>query len=152
MIVSETDIPASGRIEDGVHILPVRVYWEDTDAGGIVYHASFIRFMERGRTEMLRSVGLDQASIRDAEGMVYVVRSMAIDFLLPGRFDLALKVFTSITRLGAASITLFQSVDHGAATLARATVKCACIGPDGKPVRAPARIQDAFTPMLKSDA
>lgn len=145
------DTPGSGRIQDGVHILPVRVYWEDTDAGGIVYHASYLRFMERGRTEMLRLLGLAQTDLRDEAGLLYVVRRMDIDFRQPGKFDLALAVHTSLTKLGAASLDLHQSVRHGEAILAEARVRCASIGRTGRPARAPGSVRAAFEPMLKRD-
>lgn len=146
-----TDNPEAGGIDNGVHILPVRVYWEDTDAGGIVYHASFIRFMERGRTETLRALGLEQGDLREKHGLLYVVRRMEIDFRAPGKFDLALGVHTSLTRLGAASLDLMQLVRHGGTILAEARVRCACIDAEGKPKRAPDGVRAAFTAMLKCD-
>jgi acyl-CoA thioester hydrolase len=145
------DVPLSGRIAEGVHILPVRVHWEDTDAGGIVYHASHIRFMERGRTEMLRVLGLDQTRLREDHGINYVVARIGIDYRAPGFFDMALRVLTTVVRLGAARLELRQVITHGETVLAEALVRCAGIGRDGKPCVAPADVRAAFAPMLKRD-
>src|SRR6187401_3714862 len=91
--------PIAGEIRDGRHILPVRVYYEDTDFSGIVYHASYLRFMERGRTNYLRLLGADQRALfgeveREAPGFAFVVRSMTIDFRKPARMDDVLEIMT----------------------------------------------------------
>lgn len=149
---AELDAPISGRIADGVHILPVRVHWEDTDAGGIVYHASFLRFMERGRSEMLRVLGLDQTALRTQHRLNYVVRRIEIDYKLPARFDMPLQVRTSADRLGAASLDLRQTITAEAETLTDAYVRCVSIDPEGKPLRAPDPVRSALEPMLKRNA
>lgn len=146
---SPDDEPLSGRIESGVHILPVRVHWEDTDAGGIVYHASHLRFMERGRSEMLRVLGLDQTELRDVHGINYVVARIEIDYRAPGLFDMALRVLTSVVRLGQARLELRQVITQRERVLAEAFVRCAGIGSDGKPKPAPESVRTLFAPMLK---
>ncbi|MCL4131251.1 UNVERIFIED_CONTAM: hypothetical protein GTU68_035452 [Idotea baltica] len=146
---NEIDAPLSGRIAQGVHIFPVRVHWEDTDAGGIVYHASYLRFIERGRSEMLRLLGLDQTILRAQHGLNYVVKHLEIDYRIPAVFDMALKVATKVTRLGGASLDLHQTVYHDMTELTVARVLCVGISPSGKPLRAPDTVRAAFEPMLK---
>lgn len=145
------DAPLSGRIADGVHILPIRVHWEDTDAGGIVYHASHIRFIERGRSEMLRVLGLDQVVLQREHGLNYIVTRIEIDYRAPGLFDMALRVLTSVIRIGHSRLELRQVIAEGERVLAEAVVRCAGIGPNGRPKPAPDFVRAAFAPMLKSD-
>src|SRR5688572_14778111 len=104
-----------GEIRDGRHHLPVRVYYEDTDFSGVVYHASYLRFMERGRTNYLRLLGADQRALFDAAaveapGFAFVVRSMSIDFRKPARMDDVLEIVTQTAEVKGASITLYQRV------------------------------------------
>ncbi len=126
----------------GTHVLPVRVYYEDTDAGGIVYHANYLRFMERGRTEMLRQMGHDLAAVRQASGVNWTVARLAIRYLKPARLDEPLEVVTRVAELRGASVDLIQQVRHadGQGTgglLTDATLTLACMGADGRPVRLP---------------
>src|ERR1041384_6036468 len=108
-----------GSIVGGRHTLAVRVYYEDTDFSGIVYHASYLRFMERGRTNYLRLIGADhralfEATEQEAPGFAFVVRSMAIDFLKPARMDDVLDIVTAPEDVKGASITLLQRCRRGA--------------------------------------
>jgi acyl-CoA thioester hydrolase len=100
----------SGVIEDGVHRIPVRVYYEDTDAGGIVYHANHLKFAERARTEMLRCLGLDHSTLRQRFGLTFAVRRCLADFRVPARLDDRLEVETRVARLGGASLDLIQNI------------------------------------------
>ena len=118
--------------------LPVRVYWEDTDAGGVVYHASYLRFMERGRTELLRDKGIDQGALQKDAGLIFVVSNMNIKFRVPAKIDDELTVETSVHELGGASLRLKQKVLRGADVLVEADVTCAVISREGKPSRIPA--------------
>ncbi|MBV1705074.1 MAG: tol-pal system-associated acyl-CoA thioesterase [Hyphomicrobiales bacterium] len=120
---------------DDAHRLEIRVYYEDTDFSGVVYHASHLRFMERGRTEFLRRLGLDQATLF-AEGLAFAVRSLAIDYLAPARMDDLLVVETKIAAAGGASLDMSQRIMRGGATLAEAAVKVTCLR-GGKPTRLP---------------
>src|SRR5262249_21009392 len=104
-----------GEIRDGRHVMPVRVYYEDTDFSGIVYHANYLRFMERGRSNYLRLIGADQRSLfaeaeREAPGFAFVVRSMTIDFLKAARMDDVLDVVTAYAEVKGASIVLDQRI------------------------------------------
>ena len=125
------------------HAFPVRVYYEDTDFSGVVYHAAYLRFMERGRTEMLRARGVDQgASLAGAAGerFGFAVRAMTIDFRRPARMDDLLTIETEGVEIGGASMELAQRVKRGDELLVAATVRIACVA-DGRPCRIPAAIR-----------
>ena len=100
--------PTSGRIAGGVHVLPLRIYYEDTDAAGIVYYANWLRFLERGRTELLRLLGQEHSALRDERGVNWVVRRCAIDYLKPARLDETIEVVTSCGDLRGASLDMIQ--------------------------------------------
>ena len=124
-------------MDDAGHSLTVRVYYEDTDFSGFVYHASYLRFMERGRTELLRSLAGDQSELhRDAQGLVFVVRRMSLDFLRPAIMDDLLTVATRTRELRGASMTLSQEVRRGGDVLVTADVTVACVR-DGRATRLP---------------
>jgi acyl-CoA thioester hydrolase len=124
------------------HRFPVRVYYEDTDFSGFVYHASYLRFLERGRTEWLRALGIEQSALAAAGpgAFGFVVRHMGIDFLKPARMDDLLIVETLARRIGGASLDLAQRLLRGADVLVGAEVRIGCVA-DGRPVRLPAAIQ-----------
>jgi acyl-CoA thioester hydrolase len=121
-----------GEIRDGRHVMAVRVYYEDTDFSGIVYHANYLRFMERGRTNFLRLLGLDQRGLfeeaeREAPGFAFVVRSMTLEFLKPARMNDVLTVTTAPAEIKGASISLHQTVTRGDDLLVEAQVRVAFI-------------------------
>ena len=127
-----------GRIEGDKHVLPVRVYFEDTDFAGVVYHANFLKFCERGRTDFVRLLGIHHqrlAKPEEGEASVFVVRRVEIDYLKPGRLDDVLEVVTRCTEIGGASLTLSQEVLRGDAVLARAKVVVVLVSSSGKPQR-----------------
>ena len=127
----------------------IRVYWEDTDAGGIVYHSNYLNFAERARTEMVRSAGLRQSQLAD-EGYVFAVRHVDMDFLKPARLDDHLQVETRPLPLGGASWEVAQTirrVDDGA-ELVRLHVKLAFIRLDGKPARIPAELRNSLQALV----
>ena len=142
----------AGRIiRDGAgprHVLPVRVYFEDTDAGGVVYHASFVRFAERGRTDFLRLLGTDARQLIDGsdkrEPAAFVVRRMQIDFFRPGRMDDLLEVETRVKGLGGASVTLIQTIKRGDQRLVEAEVTVVLVSVSGKPLRLNKAVRQAF--------
>ena len=108
-------------------IWPIRVYWEDTDAGGVVYHASYLRFLERARSEWMRSLGHAQQALREREDVVFVVRSMRLEFLRAARLDDELIVDVVPVALRPASLLLAQTIRRGGETLLTAEVKVACV-------------------------
>ena len=116
---------------------PIRVYYEDTDFSGVVYHASYLRFMERGRTEFLRALGVEQGAAQASDAPGFAVRAMSIDFLKPARMDDLLEIETQITGLSGASIQMRQHVLRGADVLVAASVRVACVRA-GRAVRLPA--------------
>ena len=140
-----TRIPLDGEIRDGRHFLIVRVYYEDTDFTGIVYHANYLRYMERGRTNYLRLIGADHRSLfevaeKEAPGFAFVVRSMTLDFLRPARMDDILEVVTEPEEVKGASITLRQRVMRGDELLVEAHVRVAFIsGGRARPIPKPLR-------------
>ena len=130
------------------HVLPVRVYFEDTDAGGIVYHASYVRFCERGRTDFLRLLGAQARCLFDggsgAEPAIFVVRRMSMDFFRPGLMDDFLVVETRVKEIGGASITLLQTIVRDGKRIFEAEVTLVLISKSGKPLRLSERIRGAF--------
>jgi acyl-CoA thioester hydrolase len=141
-----TNVSLDGEIRDGRHILTVRVYYEDTDFTGIVYHANYLRYMERGRTNYLRLIGADhralfEATEREAPGFAFVVRSMSIDFLKPARMDDILAIVTEPEEVKGASTTVRQRVMRGEELLVDARVRVAFIsGGRARPIPKPLRI------------
>ena len=135
-----------GAIADGLHRMQVRVYYEDTDFSGIVYHANYLRFMERGRTNYLRLLGADQRALfaeaeSEAPGFAFVVRSMTLEFLKPSRMDDLLEIVTRPLDIKGASITLGQEVRRGDELLLEARVKVAFVsGGRAKPIPKALRI------------
>jgi acyl-CoA thioester hydrolase len=130
----------------GAHQLSVRVYYEDTDFSGFVYHAAYLRFMERGRTEMLRERGLQQHDLAlSAPGgpLFFVVRAMEIDFRRPAHMDDLLLVETRIEGIGGASLSLRQEIRRGEELLCAARVTVAAVS-NGRPQRLPASIREKF--------
>lgn len=124
------------------HRLAVRVYYEDTDAGGIVYHASYLRFAERARTEMLRELGFDHVTLRERYGLIFAVRRCTVEFRAPARLDDLLEVETAPVRLGGARLVLRQVVKRGEQVLAELDVELALLSPDLRPRRLPAAVAE----------
>jgi acyl-CoA thioester hydrolase len=106
---------------------PIRVYWEDTDAGGVVYHASYVRFLERARTEWLRAQGVGQQALRESEDLVLVIREMNLDFHKPAKLDDQLLVSVVMTERRKASLLIEQEISRGGQALVHATVRVACL-------------------------
>jgi acyl-CoA thioester hydrolase len=136
----------AGEIRDGRHILPVRVYYEDTDFSGMVYHASYLRFMERGRTDYLRLLGADQRALfeqteKEAPGFAFVVRAMTLDFLKPARFSDLLEIVTETEEVKGASVALKQQVTRDGEILVEARVQVAFVsGGRARPIPKPLRL------------
>jgi len=106
---------------------PVRVYWEDTDAGGVVYHARYVYFLERARSEWLRALDVEQATLRERDDIVFAVRSMRVNFRRPARLDDLLAVSAELVHVGGASLRFDQRVSRGGELLLDAQVGCACL-------------------------
>lgn len=128
----------AGRIEGETHVLPVRVYFEDTDFTGLVYHANFLKFCERGRSDFIRLLGIDHQSLaepKEGEPAVFVVRRIEIDYLKPARIDEVLEVVTRCAEIGGATLVLDQEVRRDGTPLARAKVSVVLVSHAGKPQR-----------------
>jgi acyl-CoA thioester hydrolase len=144
-IGAPTHIPFAGEIRGGRHVLIVRVYYEDTDFTGVVYHANFLRYMERGRTNYLRLIGAEhralfEAAEKEAPGFAFVVRSLAIDFLKPARMDDVLEIITEPVEVKGASVVVRQRVLRAGALLADARVRVALVsGGRARPIPKPLR-------------
>lgn len=130
--------PASGRFVDGVHFFPVRVYFEDTDLGGIVYHANYLRYMERARSDMLRIAGIDQrAALESGEG-VYVVADIALRYRRPARLGDDLLVRSEVRTVGPARCVIAQTIWRDETRLTEGSVTVAFVDPAGRPRHQPA--------------
>jgi acyl-CoA thioester hydrolase len=124
-----------------VHALPIRVYYEDTDMGGIVYYANYLRYIERARSDWVRSLGVDQNTMREEDGVVFVVRRVEADYLKPAKFDDELLVRTVVKAVTGVRLIMSQEVVRGDDLLFQAEVTVVCIGEDGAPARLPANIR-----------
>jgi acyl-CoA thioester hydrolase len=123
------------------HEFPVRVYYEDTDMAGIVYYANYLRYIERGRSDWVRCVGIDQNEMKTRDGVVFAVRRVEADYCAPARFDDELIVETQTQSVSAARLVMQQDVRRGSDLLFSAIVTIVCIAENGKPVRLPANIR-----------
>ncbi|NKN35572.1 tol-pal system-associated acyl-CoA thioesterase [Agrobacterium sp. a22-2] len=136
----------SGELSDNGHRLFQRVYYEDTDFSGLVYHARYLHFLERGRTDYLRCLGVEQSALQtvDAEGLVFVVHRMEVDFKSPARMDDILLIETSTEKAGGAKMVLKQQISSGGRLLILATVIIAVVNAKGRPRRLPEELAAKF--------
>ncbi len=137
-------LPTSGQIVDRQHVLPLRIYYEDTDAQGIVYYANWMRFLERGRTELLRLLGQEHSALRAERGLNWIVRRCTIDYLKPARLDETVEILTGCGELRGASLHMLQEVRRGEQTLVRADLLIACMDEAGRPMRLPPQVRTAL--------
>lgn len=134
------------------HVFPVRVYYEDTDAGGIVYYVNYLKFAERARTEMLRLMGHEQFDLLARDGIGFTVRSCHADYLAPARLDDALEVRTTLIDIGGASMRLRQRIVREGTVLCDLRFRLAVMDRDGRPARMPRPIRDALEPHALGEA
>ncbi|MCG8442833.1 MAG: tol-pal system-associated acyl-CoA thioesterase [Caulobacterales bacterium] len=147
--------PATGVFDaDAVtHLLAVRVYYEDTDFSGVVYHARYVNFLERGRSDFLRACGLDHSALLDRpDPVMFAIRSMSLDFEAAARIDDALVVATRYQSIKGARIHIWQEIRRDARRLVGARVEAACVSQDGRARRAPPELLAAVTPRLAREA
>lgn len=145
------ETPYSGRFEAGSHLFAVRVYFEDTDAGGVVYHASYLRFMERARSDMMRLAGVDQRGAMERGEGNYVVAEINLRYRAPGRLDDDLIVVSHVGNMRGASCVVHQRVMRGAETLTEAEISVVLVGPDGRPRRQPRAWIETFERLKGTD-
>jgi acyl-CoA thioester hydrolase len=142
------DVPPAGRLDGAAHLFPLRVYFEDTDLSGVVYHANYLRFMERARSDFLRALGIDQRGAFDSGEGVYAVADLTIRFVAPAKLDDALVVVSRVTKVRAAAAVIHQTVMRGTEKLAVAEVTAAFVTPGGRPRRQPRAWIDAFERLI----
>lgn len=141
--------PTAGAYHGREHHLPIRVYFEDTDFSGLVYHANYLRYFERARSDMLRCLGIDQKAAFASGKGVYAVAELAIQYKRPAHYDDALLIISTVESIRAASCLIHQRVMRGDELLAVAQVTAAFLSPEGKPRRQPALWVSAFENLLK---
>ena len=134
----------AGRLVDGRHLLPLRVYFEDTDFSGVVYHASYLRFMERGRSDFMRLAGADHADLHRRLGVAFAVRRMTLSFDRPAVIDDVLEVETSVKEMRGASMILAQRVMRGQDLLVSADVQVVLVSASGRALRIPAELRQTL--------
>ena len=133
-----------------MHSWPVRVYYEDTDAGGVVFYANYLKFFERGRTEWLRTLGFESQELLDRANRVLVVRKVDIEYLAPARLDDELSIVTQVSRLGGSSIQFDQVAWRGQQPLAQGQITVVCVDTQSfKPARLDAAMRQAFNDNIK---
>jgi acyl-CoA thioester hydrolase len=138
-------------LEGGVtHHFPVQVYWEDTDAGGIVYYANYLKFTERARTDLLRSIGIEQQRLMHEDGLNFVVRDCKIEYLLSAKLDDTLRVETTIGDIKGATLRMYQDVFLKEQLLVRSEVRVACLQKSGRPARFSPQIRDKFAKVANA--
>lgn len=141
--------PASGRFNGRQHLLPVRIYYEDTDLSGVVYHANYVRYLERGRSEFVRAAGVDHtAMLREPSPFTFVVSRMEMSFIRPARIDDALTIVTTYDRMQGARLFNRQLVMRGAEVILGADVEMVCVSLDGRPRRPGMMLTEALRPYL----
>ena len=131
---------------------PVRIYWEDTDAGGVVYHAQYVAFLERARTEWMRAQGYGQSFLQREHETLFAVRAMQLDFLKPARLDDALQVTVKVRECRRASVIFAQEIRRGDERLLTATVRVAALGTNFRPTAIPQSLYDELNALVEKDA
>ncbi len=148
-----SDAPSAGAFEGREHILPVRVYYEDTDFTGLVYHANYVRYFERGRSDFLRLAGISHTALLERDDpMAFVITRMEIDFRSAARIDDALEVRTTYDAVKGPRLIISQRVTRAGVPIAEAKVEAACISLDGRAKRPPKGLVEALTPWFSKPA
>ena len=145
----DADPPYSGRFEGAEHRFGLRVYFEDTDLSGVVYHANYLRWMERARSDMLRLAGIDQRRVHEDGWGAYAVAEVAIRYVAPARLDDAVLVTSRVLKATPARVVIQQRVSRDGVLLAQADVTAALVGPDGRPRRQPSEWLGVYQGLIK---
>lgn len=144
-----SDTPTFGRFDGRDHLLPVRVYYEDTDFTGVVYHANYVRYFERGRSDFLRAIGIGHAQLLDDDApLAFVVAEMKLTFVRPARIDDALVVRTRYEAIRGPRLLIAQTIERDGEVMCSADVTAVCIHLDGRPRRPTRALVEAVTPWL----
>jgi len=149
----EKDAPNAGRFEGKGHHLPVRIYYEDTDFTGLVYHANYLRYFERGRSDFLRLAGVHHNELLEgSEPLGFAVNKITVEFLKPARIDDALTVRTAFETMRGPRIFIAQTLERGGEPLVKADVQVCCISLTGRPRKPPALLLERLKPFLEPSA
>ena len=140
--------PPGGRFEGGEHVYPLRVYYEDTDASGIVYYANYLKFAERARTEMMRGADITHVTLLGDHDAAFVVSRCVVDYRQPALLDDEIEVRTTIDRVAGAHIEAKQRVTRAGALLANIGLKLGCVGRNGRAVRLPTPLREALAELV----
>lgn len=141
---------AAGSDGTRYHEFPVIIYWEDTDAGGIVYHANYLKFTERARTDLLKFIGINQQQMMADDAPNFVVRDCTIEFLRPAKLEDVLTVKTSLIEMKSATLRMQQDIFKGDEVLIKSAVRIACLQKNGRPARFSPQIKDKFASLVKA--
>jgi acyl-CoA thioester hydrolase len=147
-----TPLPPSGALDGAVHRFPVRVYFEDTDLSGLAYHANYLKWFERARSDLLRVLGIDQRTAHENGEGVYAVADLSIRYIAPARLDDVLMVETTALELRAASVRLLQRAFREGQPIAEMTVRVGFISPEGRPRRQPDAWRANFTRLIPEES
>ena len=146
-----TDLPTAGRFDGRNHILPIRIYYEDTDFSGVVYHANYLRYFERGRSDYLRLAGVSHTELLGGETpTAFAVNRITLDFVKPARIDDALTVVSTYDRVRGPRIFISQAIRRGGDTIAVAAVEACCISLTGRPRKPPVLLLQRLQPFLET--
>jgi acyl-CoA thioester hydrolase len=149
---AKTALQGLGRIEGKTHILPISVYYEDTDLSGVVYHANYLRYMERGRTEFFRLAGISKmAGLEEEEPTAWALRRAALEFFRPARLDDQIAVHTILTEVSGARLNVLQKVMCGDKLLVEGRIEACITTLTGKPRRLPKNVLQTLAPFLVAD-
>ena len=144
-----SEVKSFGRMEGRVHILPIRIYYEDTDLSGVVYHANYLRFMERGRSEYFRAIGITKlAQLESPEPTAWTLRKAELEYFKPARLDDLIEVHTKSAALSGARMIASQDITCGGVLLTRGKVEACIMTLTGKPRRIPQDMRDKLLPLL----
>ena len=145
-----SDAPSAGRFDGRLHLLPVRIYYEDTDFSGVVYHANYVRYFERGRSDFLRLAGVHHSELLAGENpTAFAVNRLTLDFLKPARIDDALLGETMFETVRGPRLFIAQKLERNGEVLVKAAVEVCCIGLTGRPKKPPALLLDRLKPFLE---
>ena len=139
----------AGHFEAGEHVLPLRVYYEDTDAAGIVYYANYLKFAERARSDLLRLLEVNQSELAREQGLAFAVSECHVHYRAPARLDDLLEVRSRLVTLGGASLRTAQSISRDGTSVAELDVRVACLGLDGRPARIPGPLRASLEPYCQ---
>ncbi len=140
-----------GYFEGKVHILPISIYYEDTDLSGMVYHANYLRFMERGRTEFFRLAGISRAGLEDEEPTAWTIRRIAMEYFRPARLDDQVAVHSVLTEVSGARLKVLQRIRRGESLLVEGRIEACITTLTGKPRRLPGKVYETLAPLVTAE-